>query len=85
MGLSNVGANIATHVETEGVDSAGTVTMNLYESVIMTGTLNEISGVTQTALTKSIDVPAIPVSGITLSGDSEAIKKNYIYYLGQRL
>ena len=51
----------------------------------MTGTLNEISGVTQTALTKSIDVPAIPVSGITLSGDSEAIKKNYIYYLGQRL
>ena len=85
LGLSNVGANIATHVETEGVDSAGTVTMNLYESVIMTGTLNEISGVTQTALTKSIDVPAIPVSGITLSGDSEAIKKNYIYYLGQRL
>ena len=85
LGIINVGANIATHVETEGVDSAGTVTMNLYESVIMTGTLNEISGVTQTALTKSIDVPAIPVSGITLSGDSEAIKKNYIYYLGQRL
>ena len=85
LGLSNVGANIATHVETEGVDSAGTVTMNLYESVVMTGILNEISGVTQTALTKTVDVPAIPVSGITLSGDSEALKKNYIYYLGQRL
>ena len=85
LGLSNVGANIATHVETEGVDSAGTVTMNLYESVVMTGILNEISGVTQTALTKTVDVPAIPVSGITLSGDSEGLKKNYIYYLGQRL
>lgn len=85
LGLSNVGDNIATHVETEGVDSAGTATINLYESVIMTGILNEISGVTQTALTKTVDIPAIPVSGITLSGDSEGIKKNYIYYLGQRL
>ena len=85
LGLSNVGANIATHVETEGVDSAGTVTMNLYKSIVQTGTLNEISGITQTALTESINVPAIPISGITLSGDSDGLKKNYIYYLGQRL
>jgi hypothetical protein len=85
LGLSNVGANIATHVETEGVDSAGTVTLNLYESVAMTGILNEISGVTQTALTETIDIPAIPVSGITLTGDAEKFKKNYIYFLEERL
>ena len=85
LGLSNVGANIATHVETEGVDSAGTVTMNLYESVVMTGILNEISGITQTPLTRTVVVPAIPVSGVRLTGNAEDFKKNYIYYLGQRL
>ena len=59
--------------------------MNLYKSIVQTGTLNEISGITQTALIESINVPAIPISGITLSGDSDGLKKNYIYYLGQRL
>ena len=75
LGLSNVGANIATHVETEGVDSAGTVTMNLYESVVMTGILNEISGITQTPLTRTVVVPAIPVSGVRLTGNAEDFKR----------
>jgi len=85
LGLNNVGANIATQIETEGVDKSGTVTINLYESVPQTGTLNEISGVTQTALTDTINIPAIPVSGITLEGNSEDFKKNYIYFLEERL
>lgn len=85
LGLQDVSANIATHTETEGVADGGSVSINLYESIVQTGTLNEISGITQTALTETINVPAIPVSGITLSGDSEAFKKNYIYYLGERL
>ena len=59
--------------------------MNLYESVVMTGILNEISGITQTPLTRTVVVPAIPVSGVRLTGNSEDFKKNYIYYLGQRL
>ena len=85
LGLNNVGANIATQIETEGVDKSGTVTVNLYESVPQTGTLNEISGVTQTPLSETINIPAIPVSGITLEGNSEDFKKNYIYFLEERL
>ena len=85
LGLQDVSANIATHTETEGVSDGGSVSINLYESIVQTGTLNEISSITQTALTETINVPAIPVSGITLSGASEAFKKNYIYYLGERL
>ena len=85
LGLRNVGDNIATHVETEGVDPEGTVTMNLYESIIQTGILNEISGITQTPLTLTVNQPAIPVSGVRLTGNSQDFKKDYIYYLGQRL
>ena len=85
LGLNDVASTVATQIETEGVDSAGTVTVNLYESVAQTGLLNEISGITQTALTETIDIPAIPVSGITLTGDAEKFKKNYIYFLEERL
>lgn len=85
LGLNDINSFITTQIETEGVDSAGTVTVNLYESVPQTGVLNEISGITQTALTETIDIPAIPVSGITLEGDAEKLKKNYIYFLEERL
>jgi len=85
LGLQDVSDNINLYFETEGISGGGSVSINLYESIVQTGTLNEISGITQTALTETINVPAIPVSGITLSGDSEAFKKNYIYYLGERL
>tara|TARA_Y100000401_G_scaffold22336_1_gene15014 strand:+ start:158 stop:1534 length:1377 start_codon:yes stop_codon:yes gene_type:complete len=85
LGLQDISDTIATHVETEGIDSAGTVTLRLYESVAQTGTLTEISGITQTPLTRTINEPAIPVSGVRLTGNAEDFKKNYIYYLGQRL
>ena len=85
LGLRDVGTNIDTHVETEGLDSEGAVTINLYESVAQTGTLNEISGITQTPLTTVVTIPAVPVSGVRLTGNSQDFKKDYIYYLGQRL
>tara|TARA_B100001287_G_scaffold217201_2_gene186073 strand:+ start:653 stop:2359 length:1707 start_codon:yes stop_codon:yes gene_type:complete len=85
LGLRNVGDSIATHVETEGLDSEGNVTINLYESVAQTGTLSEISGITQTPLTGVVTIPAIAVSGVRLTGNSQDFKKDYIYYLGQRL
>lgn len=85
LGLNNITGVINTFAETTGVDDAGNITIKLYESIVQTGTLNEISGITTTALTETINVPAIPVSGITLSGNSEDLKKDYIYYMGQRL
>ena len=85
LGLNDVTQVINTYTETTGIEDGGNVTIRLYESVAQTGTLNEISGITTTALTETINVPAIPVSGITLSGNSEDLKKDYIYYMGQRL
>lgn len=85
LGLNDVTQVINTYTETTGIEDGGHVTIRLYESIAQTGTLNEISGITTTALTETINVPAIPVSGITLSGNSEDLKKDYIYYMGQRL
>tara|TARA_R110002020_G_scaffold39575_1_gene117438 strand:- start:1724 stop:3106 length:1383 start_codon:yes stop_codon:yes gene_type:complete len=85
LGLNDITAAINTFTETTGIEDGGSITMKLYESVVQTGTLNEISGSTRTALSQLINVPAIPVSGITLSGNSQDLKKDYIYYMGQRL
>ena len=85
LGLNDISASINTFTETTGIEGAGNVTIPLYKSLIQTGTLNEISGITTTALTETISVPAIPISGIVLSGDSETLKKDYIYYMGQRI
>ena len=85
LGLNDISASINTFTETTGIEGAGNVTIPLYKSLIQTGTLNEISGITTTALTETINVPAIPISGIVLSGDSETLKKDYIYYMGQRI
>jgi hypothetical protein len=85
LGLNDITAAINTFTETTGIEDGGSITMKLYESVVQTGTLNEISGSTRTALSQMINVPAIPVSGITLSGNSQDLKKDYIYYMGQRL
>ena len=85
LGLNDISASINTFAETTGIDDAGNVSIPLYKSIIQTGTLNEISGITKTALTETINVPAIPISGIVLSGDSQSLKKDYIYYMGQRI
>tara|TARA_B100001778_G_C18605368_1_gene639480 strand:+ start:14564 stop:15940 length:1377 start_codon:yes stop_codon:yes gene_type:complete len=85
LGLNDISASINTFTETTGIEGAGNVTIPLYKSLIQTGTLNEISGITTTALTETISVPAIPISGIVLSGDSETLKKDYIYYMRQRI
>ena len=53
----------------------------------MTGVLSGISGVIQTPLYQTvIDRPAIPTSGVRVDKAlSELFKKNYIYYLGERI
>lgn len=85
LGLNDVTQVINTYTETTGLSDGGSITINLYKSTPQTGTLNEISGITQTALTETINVPAIPVSGITLDGSAEDLKKDYIYFLEERL
>tara|TARA_B100000131_G_scaffold272543_1_gene273542 strand:+ start:2283 stop:3704 length:1422 start_codon:yes stop_codon:yes gene_type:complete len=92
LGLRPVSGQIIPYLETRGIQTGGSVTINLYDSVPMTGILSQISGITQTPLTETVVIPAIPSSGIRLDFDlsfneglSSLFKKDFIYFLGKRL
>ena len=92
LGLRPVSGQIIPYLETRGVQTGGSVTINLYDSVPMTGVLSQISGIIQTPLTDTVIIPAIPSSGIRLDFDlslnkglSSLFKKDFIYFLGKRL
>ena len=61
------------------------MTINLYDSVALTGYLPDISGITQTPLTESVVIPATPSSGIHLTGESVFLKKDFLFFKGKRL
>jgi hypothetical protein len=83
LGLQNVSQSITNYIITE-VTGQESTTINLYGKIAKTGLLNEISGVVQTPLTESYSEFTDPASGILFSGNSQNLKKNYIYYLGGR-
>jgi hypothetical protein len=83
LGLQNISSSIITYIETE-VTGQPTTTINLYGQVAKTGLLNEISGVIQTPLTENYITISGGSTGISFSGNSNDLKKNYIYYLGDR-
>jgi len=83
LGLNDVSESISMYTEVTGM-TQDKITINLYGKTPLTGTLSEISGVTQTALTESYVTTSAASSGVTLQGDSEDLKKDYIYYMGGR-
>ena len=87
LGLQNVEGAVSEYVEQRGISGAAEVSVQLYGSRFMTGVLSGISGVIQTPLYQTvIDRPAIPTSGVRVDKAlSELFKKNYIYYLGERI
>ena len=92
LGLRPVSGEIIPYLETRGIQTGGSVTINLYDSVALTGVLTDISGIVQTPLIETIDIPAVPSSGVRLSFDlarneglSNLFKKDFIYFLGKRL
>jgi len=85
LGLQDASESIQDYIidQYTGQDS---ITINLYGKNDLTGTLNEISGVVQTPLTETYtEITSQAVSGISMSASSEGLKKDYIYYLGERL
>ena len=84
LGLQNISDSIATYIETTGIIQ-DTTSINLYGRVAQTGLLKTISGVISTPLTENYSTFSEGDSGIYLSGDSTNLKKNYIYFLGERL
>lgn len=84
LGLNDISSSIQLYIEETGIIK-DSVTINLYEKNELTGTLNEISGIISTPLYDSVIVSGGYESGIVLSGDSSKFKKDYIYYLGERI
>ena len=85
LGLRPVSGQIIPYLETRGIQTGGSITINLYDSVAKTGYLSDISGMVQSPLTQLIELPSIPISGIRFSGNSNFFKKDFIYFLGKRL
>ena len=92
LGLRPVSGEIIPYLETRGIQTGGSITIDLYDSIALTGYLPDISGITQTPLTQTVVIPATPSSGIRLDFDlalneglSSLFKKDFIYFLGKRL
>lgn len=92
LGLRGVEGAVNEYVEQRGISGAATVLVKLYGSRFMTGILSGISGVVQEPLYETTKVEGvnpygikINSSGIRKGGDSLKLKKNYIYYLGERI
>jgi len=83
LGLNDISESIQTYVETTGIEQ-GSATINLYGRNALTGMLNEVSGVTTTALYETVSSFSTPSSGVNLGHESEDFKKNFIYYIGTR-
>ena len=85
LGLQDVEGEIQRYTEQEGISGAGTVSVEFFGSRFQTGPLSEVSGVIQEPLYEDIiRATTHASSGIRVGGSSEKLKKNYVYYLGDR-
>tara|TARA_R110002153_G_scaffold43986_4_gene124159 strand:+ start:22534 stop:23928 length:1395 start_codon:yes stop_codon:yes gene_type:complete len=86
LGLQNVEGAVGEYIEEQAISGAQKVFVKLFGSRIQTGILEEVSGVIQQPLYEDIIEGKVFVnSGVEMSAESELFKKDYIYYLGERL
>jgi hypothetical protein len=86
LGLQDVEGAVAEYIEQRGISGAATVSVQLFGSRIQTGVLDKISGVIQEPMYETvIDTPKSNDSGIRMDVSGEYLKKDYIYYLGDRI
>jgi hypothetical protein len=86
LGLRDIDVAVREYVEQVGISGAGTVAVQLYGSRMMTGITSGVSGVRQEPVYRTVIAkPAVATSGVRLGGLSQDFKKNYIYYLGERI
>jgi len=86
LGLQNVEGAVSEYIEQRGISGAATVAVKLYGSQFLTGVTSGISGIKQIPKYETtIEREAYDESGISILGDSSLFKKNFIYYLGERL
>jgi hypothetical protein len=86
LGLQNVEGAVGEYIEEQAISGAQKVLVKLFGSRIQTGILEEVSGVIQQPIYEDIiDGEVFISSGVEMSAESELFKKDYIYYLGERL
>lgn len=86
LGLQDVEGAVAEYIEQRGISGAATISVQLFGSRIQTGVLDKISGVIQEPMYETvIDTPKSNNSGIRMDVSGEYLKKDYIYYLGDRI
>ena len=86
LGLQNVEGAVSEYIEQRGISGAATVAVKLYGSQFLTGVTSGISGIKQIPKYETtIEREAYDESGISILGNSSLFKKNFIYYLGERL
>lgn len=86
LGLQNVDGAVTEYIEQRGISGAATVGVTLFGSRFLTGITSGISGVRQVPKYETtIEREARIESGISISVPANLFKKNFIYYLGERL
>lgn len=86
LGLQNVEGAVGEYIEEQAISGAQKVLVKLFSSRIQTGILDEVSGVIQQPVYEDIiDGEVFVSSGVEMNAESELFKKDYIYYLGERL
>ena len=86
LGLRPVEGEITPYSVTEGLKTGGSVIINLYDSIALTGVLPQISGVAQTPVEQSVNVQTTPASsGVILAGNPDLLKKNFLFFLEERV
>ena len=86
LGLRPVTGEITPYTMTEGIKTGGSVVVNLYESTPQTGVLEEISGIVQKPETQTVEeITGPPSSGVTMNGDSQLFKKDFLFFLEERI
>ena len=86
MGLRDIDIAVNEYVEQRGLSGAATVAVKLYESRFITGVTSGISGVKQVPAYRTVvERPALPQSGVRMGGNADLLKKNFIFFINERV
>lgn len=85
LGLNDVSSSIQTYAETLTTGNrGGTISIDLHGKNPLYGTLNEVSGVTNTPISETYQEVIPATSGISFEEEGTDLFKDYIYYMGGR-
>ena len=86
LGLQNVDGAVSEYIEQQGISGAQTTIVQLFGSRMQTGLLSGISGILQEPVYEQVVASTnIIDSGINMGASGELFKKDFIFWLGERV